>query len=48
MIDFNATGTGGKTMESLIESGFFTGVLDLTTTELLDYVFVCILAAVVD
>ena len=35
---FHATGTGGKTMESLIESGFFTGVLDLTTTEWCDEV----------
>jgi uncharacterized protein (UPF0261 family) len=33
---FHATGTGGKTMESLIENGFITGVLDLTTTEWCD------------
>jgi uncharacterized protein (UPF0261 family) len=33
---FHATGTGGDTMESLIASGFITGVLDLTTTELAD------------
>ncbi|KEH94584.1 Tm-1-like ATP-binding domain-containing protein [Clostridium massiliodielmoense] len=33
---FHATGTGGKTMESLIESGYFKGVLDLTTTEWCD------------
>lgn len=33
---FHATGTGGKTMESLIGSGFFKGVLDLTTTEWCD------------
>lgn len=33
---FHATGTGGKTMESLVDSGFFTGVLDLTTTEWAD------------
>lgn len=33
---FHATGTGGKTMERLIENGFFDGVLDLTTTELCD------------
>ena len=31
---FHATGTGGKTMEMLIESGFITGVLDITTTEM--------------
>lgn len=33
---FHATGTGGKTMESLVESGFFSGVLDITTTEWAD------------
>ncbi len=33
---FHATGTGGRTMESLIESGMVTGVLDLTTTEWAD------------
>ncbi|NLN98576.1 MAG: UPF0261 family protein [Eubacteriaceae bacterium] len=33
---FHATGTGGKTMESLIEQGFFAGVLDITTTEWAD------------
>src|SRR5437879_6355155 len=29
---FHAVGTGGRTMESLIESGLVAGVLDLTTT----------------
>lgn len=33
---FHATGTGGRTMEALIESGVVTGVLDLTTTEWAD------------
>lgn len=33
---FHATGTGGDSMESLIEGGFITAVLDLTTTELAD------------
>lgn len=33
---FHATGVGGKTMEALIDSGYFEGVLDLTTTELAD------------
>jgi uncharacterized protein (UPF0261 family) len=33
---FHATGTGGRTMESLIESGLVTGVLDVTTTEWAD------------
>jgi len=33
---FAATGTGGRIMESLIESGMITGVLDITTTEWAD------------
>jgi uncharacterized protein (UPF0261 family) len=33
---FHATGTGGRTMESLIASGMVAGVLDITTTELAD------------
>jgi uncharacterized protein (UPF0261 family) len=33
---FHATGTGGRAMESLIESGLVSGVLDLTTTEWAD------------
>jgi uncharacterized protein (UPF0261 family) len=33
---FHATGTGGRTMESLIESGLVAGVLDVTTTEWAD------------
>ncbi len=33
---FAATGTGGRTMESLIESGMVTAVLDITTTEWAD------------
>jgi uncharacterized protein (UPF0261 family) len=33
---FHCTGNGGKTMESLIESGRIAGVLDITTTELAD------------
>ncbi len=33
---FHSTGTGGKTMESLIESGMVKGVLDITTTEWAD------------
>ncbi len=35
---FHATGTGGKTMESLIASGYIVASLDLTTTELADEV----------
>lgn len=33
---FHATGSGGQAMESLIEDGCFSGVLDITTTELAD------------
>ncbi len=33
---FHAVGTGGRTMESLIESGAVSGVLDITTTEWAD------------
>ena len=33
---FHATGTGGKTMESLIVDGLIAGVLDITTTEWAD------------
>lgn len=34
---FHATGTGGKTMEGLIDKGFMDGVLDVTPTELADH-----------
>ena len=33
---FHSTGVGGRTMESLIESGMVAGVLDITTTEWAD------------
>jgi uncharacterized protein (UPF0261 family) len=33
---FHATGAGGRAMESLIETGLVSGVLDLTTTEWAD------------
>ncbi|MEL6793421.1 MAG: Tm-1-like ATP-binding domain-containing protein, partial [Pseudomonadota bacterium] len=35
---FHATGTGGRSMEKLLDSGMLTGVLDLTTTEICDMV----------
>lgn len=35
---FHATGTGGRTMESLIADGYIAASLDITTTELADYV----------
>ena len=33
---FHATGAGGRSMESLADSGFLAGVIDLTTTEVAD------------
>ncbi len=42
---FHATGMGGRTMESLIEAGFITANLDLTTTELADEVCGGVLSA---
>jgi len=33
---FHATGSGGRTMEALIDEGLIAGVLDVTTTELAD------------
>lgn len=42
---FHATGTGGRAMESLIESGMISGVLDITTTEVADRVVGGIMAA---
>ncbi|NOY57242.1 MAG: UPF0261 family protein [Actinobacteria bacterium] len=33
---FHATGTGGQSMEALMESGYITASLDITTTELVD------------
>ncbi len=42
---FHATGTGGKTMEALIDDGFIEGVLDITTTEWCDEIVGGVLAA---
>jgi len=33
---FHATGTGGRSMEMLVQSGLLKGVLDITTTEVAD------------
>lgn len=33
---FHATGTGGQSMEKLVDSGLLAGVLDITTTEVCD------------
>ena len=45
VIIFHASGTGGKMMESLINSGIVDGVLDLTTTEWIDEIAGGIMAA---
>ncbi len=42
---FHATGTGGQSMEALVEAGFLAGVLDTTTTELADEVAGGVLSA---
>jgi len=38
VITFHTTGTGGRAMETLVDQGYFQGVLDVTTTELADEV----------
>jgi uncharacterized protein (UPF0261 family) len=42
---FHAIGSGGRIMESLIADGYFTGVLDVTTTEWADEVVGGVLTA---
>ncbi len=36
---FHATGTGGQTMEHLVDAGELAGVIDMTTTEVCDLLF---------
>lgn len=36
VLTFHATGTGGRSMEDLVNAGFIEGVLDITTTEWAD------------
>ncbi len=45
---FHATGTGGQCLEKLIDSGFLSGAIDLTTTEVADYLFGGILPCTAD
>jgi uncharacterized protein (UPF0261 family) len=45
---FHATGTGGRTMEKLADSGMLTGILDITTTEVCDLLLGGVLAATED
>lgn len=42
---FHATGTGGRTMEKLADSGMLAGVIDITTTEVCDLLFGGVLSA---
>ena len=41
---FHATGTGGQSMEKLLDDANISGVIDITTTEVCDYLFGGILA----
>ncbi|AEE66596.1 Uncharacterized conserved protein [Bordetella pertussis] len=45
---FHATGTGGQSMEKLADSRLLAGVLDLTTTEVCDFLFGGVLACTDD
>jgi uncharacterized protein (UPF0261 family) len=45
---FHATGTGGQSMEKLLDSHLLAGVLDLTTTEVCDLLFGGVLACTDD
>ena len=42
---FHATGTGGRSMERLLEQQFISGLVDITTTEIADLLFGGVLAA---
>lgn len=45
---FHATGTGGRSMEKLSDSGLLAGVIDITTTEVCDLLFGGVLPATED
>jgi uncharacterized protein (UPF0261 family) len=45
---FHATGTGGQSMEKLLEDGYIGGLLDITTTEVCDHLFGGVLACTDD
>ena len=45
---FHATGTGGRSMEKLADSGMLEGVIDATTTEVCDLLFGGVLSATED
>jgi uncharacterized protein (UPF0261 family) len=45
---FHATGTGGRSMEKLVDSGMISAVLDMTTTEIADLVIGGVFPATAD
>ena len=45
---FHATGTGGRSMEKLVDDGLVTGVLDISTTEVCDLLVGGVMAATED
>jgi uncharacterized protein (UPF0261 family) len=45
---FHATGTGGQSMEKLLDDGLIGGILDITTTEVCDHLFGGVLACTDD
>ena len=45
---FHATGTGGRTMEKLADSSLLSGVIDITTTEVCDFLLGGVLPATED
>jgi uncharacterized protein (UPF0261 family)/ABC-type branched-subunit amino acid transport system ATPase component len=45
---FHATGVGGQSMEKLIDSGLIAGVIDITTTEVADFLMGGVLPATED
>jgi uncharacterized protein (UPF0261 family) len=45
---FHATGTGGRSMEKLADSGLLSGIIDITTTEVCDLLFGGVLPATKD
>ena len=45
---FHATGTGGRSMEKLVDAGHLAGVLDITTTEVCDLMMGGVLPATED
>jgi len=45
---FHATGTGGRAMEKLADSGLLSGIIDITTTEVCDLLFGGVLPATED